>query len=193
MNENVGPLALNIPLIVTQIIGFLILLWCLNRFVFKPIFAILDERQKAIQDTYDQLDKDRAAMEQTRRQYEERLANIEHDARERIQAAVKEAQALRDSLVADAQRQAEAIVAQGRNDSEQERQQAFLEMRQQVVALAVAAAGKVVGESLDDARHVRLVDDFIGQVGAGAVAGHRASGNGSAADGATGGKGAAAY
>ena len=180
-------------LLITQIVGFLILLWLLNRFMFKPIFGILDERRLSIQETYDQLDRDRAAMEQTRRQYEERLANIEHDARERIQAAVKEAQSLRDSLVSDAQRQAEAIIAQGRNESEQERQQAFLEMRQQVVALAVAAAGKVVGESLDDARHVKLVDDFIGQVGVGAVSGRRASGNGAAADGASGGKGAAAY
>ena len=59
-NQNIGPLALNIPLLVTQILGFLLLLWFLNRFVFKPIFGILDERQKAIQDTYDQLDRDRA-------------------------------------------------------------------------------------------------------------------------------------
>ncbi len=54
-----------------------------------------------------------------------------------IQAAVKEAQALRDNLVSDAQKQAEAILEQGRNESERERQKAFLEMRQQVVALAV--------------------------------------------------------
>ncbi len=169
MNENVGPLALNIPLIVTQIIGFLLLIYLLNRFVFTPIFAILDQRQKDIQETYDQLDRDRAAMETTRREYEARLAGIEAEAREKIQAAVKEAQALRDNLVADARTQAESILEKGRTESERERQAAFLEMRQQVVALAVAAAGKVVGASLNDARHTQLVDDFITSVGSGAV------------------------
>ena len=125
MNENIGPLALNIPLIVTEAIGFLLLLWFLNRYVFKPIFGILDERQKLIQEGYDQLDASRAQMEQMRHDYELRLQGIEEEAREKIQAAVKDGQALRDSLVADAQLQAATIIEQGRNESERDRQKAF--------------------------------------------------------------------
>ena len=179
MNENIGPLSLNLPLIITQIVGFGLLLWFLNRFVFKPIFGILDERQRLIQESYDQMDADRARMEETRRQYEQRLAGIEVEAREKIQAAVLEAQALRDNLVADARQQAETIVTQGRNDSERERQAAFLEMRSQIVAIAMSAAGKVVGENLTDARQTKMVDDFIGSVGLGAVSesGRGVSGN----------------
>lgn len=188
MNENIGPLAINIPLLITQIIGFLLLIWFLNRFVFRQIFAILDQRQREIQETYDQLDRDRANMEQLRRSYEDRLAGIEAEARERIQASVKEAQQLRDSLEADARQRAEAIITQGRNDIERERQKAFLDMRQQIVALTVAAAGKLVGEALDDPHHHKLVDDFIAHVGNGVVAqpGHSApSGNNGAQPGTT--------
>jgi F-type H+-transporting ATPase subunit b len=169
MNDNIGPLALNYPLIAFQIFGFVVLIVLLNKFVFKPIFAILDERQRNIQDIYDQVEADRRLMEETRRQYEERLAGIEQDARERIQAAVKEAQQLRDDLVGDARRQAETLIAEGRNEVERERQKAFLDLRQQIVALTVTAAGKLVGESLDDAHHVKLVDDFIAHVGNGVV------------------------
>ncbi len=164
MNENIGPLALNIPLVVTEAIGFLLLLWFLNRFVFKPIFGILDERQRLITESYDQMDADRARMEQTRREYEQRLAGIEEEAREKIQAAVKEAQSLRDNLVADARTQAETIVEQGRNEIERDRQRAFLEMRSQIVTLAVSAAGKVIDANLDGARQTKLVDDFIGSL-----------------------------
>ncbi len=156
-------------LLITQIVGFLILLFLLNRFMFKPIFGILDQRQADIKATYDQLEADRARMEETRRQYEQRLANIEAEAREKIQAAVQEAQALRDNLVADARQQAETIVSQGRNDSERERQAAFLEMRGQIVAIAMAAASKVVGENQNDARQTKMVYDFIGSVVFGAV------------------------
>jgi len=160
-------------LILTQFLGFVLLLFLLNQFVFKKVFGILDERQNNIKSVYDQLDADRKAMEQTRREYEQRLAGIEAEAREKIQAAVKEAQALRDNLIADSQKQAETILAQGRNESERERQKAFLEMRQQIVALAIGAAGKVVGENLNDARQTKLVDDFISGVGFGAVHGTR--------------------
>ena len=188
MNQNIGPLALNIPLIVTEAIGFLLLLWFLNRFVFKPIFGILDQRQADIKATYDQLDDDRRRMEQTRRDYEQRLAGIETEAREKIQAAVKEAQVLRDNLIADAQSQAATIIEQGRNQSERDRQKAFLEMRSQVVTLAVSAAGKVIDENLTDTRQTKLVDDFIGSLGAGSAT---ASKPGAAAYSASNGQGAA--
>jgi len=152
--------------VITQIIGFAILLFILNRLLYKPLFGALAQRQADIKATYDQLDTDRQRMETTRREYEQRLANIEEEAREKIQAAVKEAQSLRDNLVADARTQAETIVTQGRNESERDRQKAFLEMRSQIVTLAVSAAGKVIDANLDGARQTKLVDDFIGSLGA---------------------------
>lgn len=167
-------------LLVTQIIGFAILMVILHRVFTTKIFGILDERRENIKREYDQLDADREAMDALRRDYERRLAGIEAEAREKIQAAVQEAQSLRDNLVADARQQAETIVTQGRNESERERQAAFIEMRQQIVSLAINAAGKVVGENLNDARHTKIVDDFIGTVGAGSVleAGRGVSHNG---------------
>jgi len=158
-------LGIDLSLLGVQFVGFLLLLVFLNKYVMKPLFAVLDQRQQEIKDTYDQLDADRASMEQTRRAYEERLAGIENEARERIQAAIKEAQVLRDGIVSDARQQAETIVQRGRNESERERQKAFLEMRQEIVQLAVAAAGKLVGDSLDGPRQSKLVDDFITSVG----------------------------
>lgn len=151
-------------LLLTQIVGFILLMLILNRIMFKPIFGILDQRQADIKATYDQLDDDRKRMEQTRRDYEQRLAGIETEAREKIQAAVKEAQALRDSLIADAQAQASTIIEQGHNQSERDRQKAFLEMRSQIVTLAVSAAGKVIDENLTETRQTKLVDDFIGSL-----------------------------
>ena len=174
--------------VITQIIGFALLLFVLNRLLYKPLFKTLAQRQADIAATYDQLDNDRQRMETTRREYEQRLASIETEAREKIQAAVKEAQTLRDSLVADARTQAETIIASGRNESERDRQKAFLEMRSQIVTLAVAAAGKVIDENLTDARQTKLVDDFIGSLGSSPA---RAVRSGAAAYSASNGQGAA--
>ncbi len=152
-------------LAIVQVVGFLILLWLLNKFAYKPIFGILDERQNNIQSVYDQLDRDREAMEETKRLYESRLAGIEAEAREQIQAALKEAQELRNGIVSDAQKQAQTIIEKSRADADRERQRAFLSMRQEIVDLAIEAASKVVEESLNEARHQALVNDFINVVG----------------------------
>lgn len=182
-------LGIDLKLLVTQLIGFLILMAVLHRVFTTKVFGILDERRDNIQATYDQLDRDRKAMETTRREYEARLAGIEAEARERIQTSIKEGQTLRDNIVGDAEKQAESIKERGRSESERERQKAFLEMRQQMVSLAVMAAGKVVGESLDETRHAKLVNDFIASVGSGSVveSGRGVSGNaiGSTSNGAT--------
>ncbi len=178
MNENIGPLAINIPLVVAQILGFIFLILFLNKFVFKAIFNVLDERQKNIQDTYDQMDREREQMAKLRAEYEQRLHGIEEEAREKISGAIKEAQVLRDNLVSDAQKQAETILQQSRAESERERQKSFLEMRQQIVALSLMAAGKVLGESMNDSRQEKLVNDFIASVGTAPPAAGAASRNG---------------
>jgi len=157
-------------LLLTQAIGFIITVALLWKFGFKPINGILEQRQADIKATYDQLDADRDEMIKTRREYEQRLAGIEAEARERIQAAVKEAQTLRDQMLADAHKQAEAIIERSRTDSQREREKVFLDMRQQIVSLSLAAAGKVIGESLDTPRQIKLVDDFIALAGSGGSA-----------------------
>lgn len=169
MQQLLDSLGITPALLVTQIIGFLLLLAALNKWMFKPLFAILDKRQQDIKDTYDQMDADRKRMEETRQEYEKRLAGIEVEAREHIQGAIKEAQTLRDGMLADAHKQVEEILLQGRADNDRERERLFVELRHQIVELAIHAAGQVVGEALNDARHTRLVDDYISAVSSSTV------------------------
>jgi len=175
-------LGIDPKLVLVQVVGFLIFLWLMTRFVYKPIFGILEERQNNIKETYDQLDADREAMLKTRREYEQRLADIENQARERIQAAVKEAQELRASIIEEANKKAQSSIQAGLATLESERARTLVELRAQVADLAIEAATRVVGESLDNARQRALVNDFIASVGAAPMtAGKKASANGSGA------------
>jgi F-type H+-transporting ATPase subunit b len=176
-------LGIDPKLLIGQIVGFLVLMWAMNKWIYKPALKFLDDRRSEITATYDQLDADREEMAKTRKQYEDRLAGIEAEARERIQTAVKEAQELRASIVADAQKQAKTVVDNGRAELEREAARTFIELRRQVADLAILAATKVVGESMDDARQRALVDQYIAGVSlSSADSGARASASG--ADGA---------
>jgi F-type H+-transporting ATPase subunit b len=151
--------------VLAEIICFILMVILLNKFLYKPLFGAIDQRQSDIKATYDQLDQDRDAMAKTRKDYEDRLAGIETEARDRIQAAVKEAQELALGIKSDAIKQAEALLEKARADADRERERVFAEMKTEIVDLAIGAASKIIGENLDTARHQALVSDFISSIG----------------------------
>lgn len=154
---------LNIDLnaVVINIVGFLLLLLVLQKMVFKPIGNVLAERQGDINATYDKLDADRRQMEALRADYEQRLTAIEAEAREKIQSAIREAQTARDQIVQEAQERSRELITRAESEAEREREQAMITLRRQMVDLALGAATKVIGDSLDDNRQRKLIDDFI--------------------------------
>ena len=152
--------------VVLQVFAFLVLIWAMRKYLFAPISGVLEARQNEVQSTLDQVYRDRQAMEASRQEYEIRLATIESEARDRIQAAIKEAQGMKEEIIGSAHRDAERLATQAREEVVREKQQAMVELRQQVADLAVTAAGKILHRSVDDQVHRELVNDFIGQVGA---------------------------
>lgn len=161
--ENI--LHLSWQVLLSQIIAFTILVVVLKKFLFQPIQGILAARQEEVRNTLEQAAADRRAMEQSRREYEQRLTTIEAEARERIQGALKEAQALKDEVIASAHADAERIVRRGEEEIRREKEKALVELREEVADMAVMAAGKILGSAIDDRQHRALIQDFVGKVG----------------------------
>ena len=156
-----GDLNIDPKLILINIIGFGVLYLLASKLVFAPIGRVLDDREGEISSTYDKLDADQKQMEALKAEYESRLEQIESEAREKIQAAIKEAEAARDKIITDANVRAKDLVTKAEGEAEREREQAMITLRQQIVELAMGATHKVVGESLDAAKQKSLIDDFI--------------------------------
>jgi len=152
--------------VVLQIVAFLVLIWAVRKYLFGPIGGILEARQSEVQNTLNQVYRDREAMETSRREYEARLAGIEAEARDRIQAALKEAQGMKEEIIGAAHTEADRLVDHARAEVVREKQRAMVELRTHVADLAVEAAGKILRRSVDDRTHRELVSDFINQVGA---------------------------
>lgn len=161
MGDILSSLNFNLNAFLVNIAGFLLLLWVLNRLLFKPVGGLLAQRQHEIAATYDKLEADRNQMETLRADYEQRLAGIEAEAREKIQNAIKDAQGARDQIVQEAQTRSREMITRAEAEVAREREQALITLRQQVVDLALNAATKVIGDGLDEARQRRLIDEFI--------------------------------
>jgi F-type H+-transporting ATPase subunit b len=158
-------LHLSWQVLVAQAMAFGLLVWVLGKFLFRPIQGILAARQDEVRSTLEQAAADRRAMEQSRREYEQRLATIEAEAREKIQGALKEAQVLKDEVIASAHADAERIVRRGEEEIRREKEKALVELREQVADMAVMAAGKILGSAIDDRQHRALIQDFVSKVG----------------------------
>ncbi|GIV08467.1 MAG: hypothetical protein KatS3mg019_0558 [Fimbriimonadales bacterium] len=154
-------LGIDFNILIIQLVGFLVLLWVMTKFFWKPLGAMLESRRQDINATYDKIEADRRAMEQLRSEYEARLTQIEAEARERIQQAVGEAQQLRDQIVADARRQADELVARAQEQAKLESEKLRSELQTYVAELTLRTTERLLHEEMNDERHRRLVQEFI--------------------------------
>jgi F-type H+-transporting ATPase subunit b len=147
--------------VVWHLINFLILILILQRFMYKPILKMLDDRAARIRDSLAQADQVRAETAAI----EERSRGVLDEARREGQEILAQANRNAERIVSEArqaaQQEADHLLERARLDLVREREQAFTELRQQVADLAVLAAGNVVQRSLDDAAHRQLIQQFL--------------------------------
>ena len=154
-------LNVDLKLVLVNIIGFVILLVVAKKMVFDPIGKVVTERDSDISGQYDRLESAQREMEALKSDYETRLTAIEAEAREKIQTAIKEAQAARDQILADAKQKSHEIVSKAEAEAERAKEQAMTELRMRIVDIAVGTTRRIIGESLSADRQTALVDEYI--------------------------------
>lgn len=140
---------------------FLILFPVIRSFFIDPLDTAITDRTTHLEHTFSEAETLRAEMAQLKADYEKRLAATEASAREQIQNQIKEAQNLRQQLMAEAASKADEMKAKASQEIEQERSKVLSELRISAVDLTLKATEKLLGESVDTDRNRKLVQDFI--------------------------------
>jgi F-type H+-transporting ATPase subunit b len=162
LNEQGIPLDLGKT--VSSIGMFLMLFPILKFFYFKPLGDAIHERTSNLERTFSEAEELRAEMTQMRADYERRIVEKEAEAREQIQAQIKEAQQLRQTLMSEATAKADDLVRRATQEIEAEKARVLVELRLEVVNLALGATEKLLGENIDSAKNRRLVEEFIDKI-----------------------------
>jgi len=152
--------------VLTQILGFLILVWALRRFAWGPLLGMLEARRKRIAGEFEEAERLKAEARDLKARYEVEIRGLEAQARERIQQAVLEGQQLAAEIRAQAQAEAAHRLERAQDEIEREREKAKEVLKQQMVALSMRAAEKILRQKLDDAAQRRLAGEFIDEVAA---------------------------
>lgn len=162
-------LGINLGLLIVQIIAFIIVLLTLNAWVYKPMLDMMETRKQKIAQG---LEDARIAAE-ARADAEKQAAKILAEAQAEAGKVVREATDRAASAGKDVKAAAEAEAAKARTaavaEAELERNRILGDLRGQVAALAIAAANKLVGETLDEKKQHALIDEFFTGVKSGKV------------------------
>jgi len=148
-----------------QVANFLVLLFLLGKFAYKPILNMLDERTKSIEDAINNAETAKNEAEQMRKEYEARLAEAKQDAQDIIAKATKLGEEIKKDIVTTAQNEATKAIQRAQEEITREKAQAIAALRDEVAILAVMAAGKILGKAITAADHEKLVKDFVAEVG----------------------------
>src|SRR5687767_1270254 len=147
-----------------QVINFLILLYLLNRFLFKPVLARLDERSAKIGKGLEDAEVAARDRELARAEREAAVAEARKEANEMIARANKIAGDTRNEILADARTEAERVSARAREEIVAEKDRAMAEIRGQVAELALEAAGKLVRREMAGPTQKRPIEEFLAEL-----------------------------
>ena len=161
-----APFQINLFWIITQAATFLLLLVILYLVAFKRIGGVLEERRTRIEQGLKDADAARVDRETAATQRQEVLAEARREAEEILARAQRMAEEERERGIAETRAEIERVREQAVTDIDAERQRALAEVRAQVADLALLAASKVVGETMNGQRERRLVEEFLTEVSA---------------------------
>ena len=156
--------------VIVELITFLIMLAILARYVYPEIVKLAEARQQAVAEQLREAEKARAEAEASLKDAAAKLEDARKTAQGVIDAATKSGEQLRQELKQKAEEESKRTVEAAKKEIEAERERAVQSVRSEVANLVVAATEKVIGETLDDAKHKQLIERAIAEV---------ASGNGS--------------
>jgi F-type H+-transporting ATPase subunit b len=160
--EEASPLVPHTAELIVGFIAFTLLFLVLRKAVVPKFEKAFTDRTHAIQGGIERAEKAQLEAQRALAQYNEQLSSAREEAQTLREEARVQGAAIVEELRAKAQEEASRITAAAHASIEAERQQAVTSLRNEVGALAVELASKIVGEALEDqARQSRIVDRFL--------------------------------
>ncbi|HIG73715.1 MAG TPA: F0F1 ATP synthase subunit B [Bacteroidetes bacterium] len=154
-------LAPNAGLVFWLALAFTLLLILLGKFAWPAIIGGIEEREQRIETSLNEADRALAEAKQLQADNDAARREAERQAQTILRDAREEAEAIRTADVEKTRAELAEMRESARADIEREKRQALAELRSEVAALAVSGAEKILKKEIDPAAQSALVDDFI--------------------------------
>jgi F-type H+-transporting ATPase subunit b len=156
-----GMLGINLKIFIAQLINFVIVLFVLWKWAYTPLVRLLDQRSERIEKSMKQADE-----------IEKRIKKVAEDQKRIVNQAKTEAAIILDQARADADRrkkellegakaEVQRVVTQGKEQLRIEKADMLRDAKSEIVDLALAAATKVLKESITEKTSHKLAEEVV--------------------------------
>lgn len=150
--------------ILTQIVAFLIMLFILKKFAWKPLLSMLEERKKRIQSEFEFIDSQKKEIERIKNSYREKLDEIEGTAKAKFQEAIAKGREKAQLIEEESRHKAKEILAKAEGDIKREISKSKTELKNDIVNLVTQSTEKMIYETLDDQKKDELSKEIAEKI-----------------------------
>jgi len=154
----------DIQLILTHMVGFVITVLILKKFAWGPILGVLNDRRNKIKSEFGKIEEDKTAAAKIKADYEAQLKDIDNLSRQKLSDAVNEGQKIAAEIKEQGREEAKEIVTRAKAELERDVDKARAALKEDMVTMTIAAAEKIISTKLDDGENRRLISEFIDSV-----------------------------
>ena len=157
-------------LMVWTVATFLVLLFVLTRYAWKPLLGALDARENRIRENIQEAQRLRDESEALSAEHRAQLAEARREAQQIIADSRDAAEKVRKDIEEKARQESQAILERATNEIERGKAAALEQIRRESVEVALGAAAKLIGQNLDSEADRALVTDYLSKLSRGSGA-----------------------
>lgn len=137
----------------------------LSYLLFNPARNLMEKRQEGIREQMETAAREKQDAIQFKAEYDEKIKNVQKETDEILSEARKKALKKESVMLEGAREEAAQIVARANREVELEKSKVKDEMKQEIINVATAMAGKIVASSLDESKQSQLLADTLEEMG----------------------------
>ena len=137
----------------------------LSYLLFNPARNLMEKRQEGIREQMETAAREKQDAIQFKAEYDEKIKNVQKETDEILSEARKKALKKESVMLEEAREEAAQIVARANREVELEKSKVKDEMKQEIINVATAMAGKIVASSLDESKQSQLFADTLEEMG----------------------------
>ncbi len=165
MEQILKSLNVEIPVLIAQLTSFVVLIFVLMKFLYRPIENILQQRADSIAGNLSAAEEERKKANEFRQQYEAQLASVAEEARIKLEQAVKDAELTRERMIAEVKNEIIEIQNKAQEQLKQERDKLRYEIRTEMAEIAVNAAKRALRGNMTQQLSSAIIDSVINEIG----------------------------
>lgn len=154
-------MAIRLNLMLWTLLIFLILFFMLRKWAFPAILGAVERREQALQEALDNAKRDREEAQRLLEEHRRSIDAARGEAQKLIADGRAIAEKMRSDLIEQTHQEQQVMLERARREIETEKERAVSQLRREAVNLAIAGAGKVIEQNLDNTKNRQLVESFL--------------------------------